>query len=62
MLTAAHLDHWHRRGWLALPRLRSPQAVAALKQRAHEVVDAFEPGGRPAVVRMSHVAVPVPSS
>ena len=49
MLTAAHLDHWHRRGWLALPRLRSAQAVAALKQRAHEIVDAFEPGERPAV-------------
>jgi phytanoyl-CoA hydroxylase len=44
VLTRNELDTWRRDGLLVLPGFASADAVAALKQRAHEIVAAFEPG------------------
>jgi phytanoyl-CoA hydroxylase len=49
VLTRKQLDDWQREGSLVLPGFASAAAVQALKQRAGEIVDAFEPEGPAAV-------------
>jgi phytanoyl-CoA hydroxylase len=44
VLTRNQLDTWRRDGLLVLPGFASAAASAALKQRAHEIVAAVEPG------------------
>lgn len=43
------LRDFQRDGYLVLPDFKSAPEVAALRQRAHELVDAFEPGAQAAV-------------
>lgn len=45
-LTPAQQAAWHAQGYLVLPGFKSAQAVAALRQRALQIVEAFEPGDR----------------
>ena len=45
-LTPAQQATWHEQGYLVLPGFKSAQAVAALRQRALQIVEAFEPGDR----------------
>jgi phytanoyl-CoA hydroxylase len=42
-LSADQLAAWHRDGVLVLPGFAAAGAVQALKRRAHEIVEAFEP-------------------
>jgi phytanoyl-CoA hydroxylase len=49
VLTRKQLDDWRREGSLVLPGFASAAAIEALQQRAHEIVDAFEPEGQAAV-------------
>jgi phytanoyl-CoA hydroxylase len=44
VLTRNQLDTWQREGVLVWPGFASAEAVGALKQRAREIVRAFEPG------------------
>ncbi len=43
MLTDSQLQQYHRDGFLVLPSFKSADDIAALRQRAHAIVDAFEP-------------------
>lgn len=43
LLAAAQIDAWRRDGVLVLPGFAAPAALAALRRRASEIVDAFEP-------------------
>jgi phytanoyl-CoA hydroxylase len=43
-LTRDQLDTWRRDGVLVWPGFAAPDAIEALKQRAHEIVEAFAPG------------------
>jgi phytanoyl-CoA hydroxylase len=49
VLTRTQLDDWRREGSLVLPGFASATAVQALKRRAGEIVEAFEPAGQAAV-------------
>ncbi|MBI5259211.1 MAG: phytanoyl-CoA dioxygenase family protein [Burkholderiales bacterium] len=49
MLDAAQIAHYRREGYLVLPDFKPAAELAALRARALEIVDAFEPGRRPAV-------------
>jgi phytanoyl-CoA hydroxylase len=49
VLTRKQQGGWRREGLLVLPGFASAAAVEALKQRAGEIVEAFEPEGRAAV-------------
>jgi phytanoyl-CoA hydroxylase len=49
VLTRKQLADWQREGSLVLPGFASAAAVKALKQRAGEIVEAFEPAGRAVV-------------
>ena len=44
MLTAAQIEVYHRNGYAVLPGFKSAAEIAALRQRALVIVDAFEPG------------------
>ena len=56
MLTADQIDAYHRDGYLVLPGFKSAAEVAALRQRALAIVDAFEPGERRNVFSTSEQA------
>jgi phytanoyl-CoA hydroxylase len=49
MLTAVQKNHFLERGYLVLPGFRSAESVTALRQRAQEIVEAFEPRGQGSV-------------
>jgi phytanoyl-CoA hydroxylase len=49
VLTRKQLDDWQREGSFVLPGFASAAAVQTLKQRANEIVEAFEPEGTAAV-------------
>lgn len=49
MLSAAQKAAYERDGYLVLPGFRSADRIAAVQQRAREIVDAFEPGDRTGV-------------
>ncbi len=49
VLTRKQLADWHREGSLVLPGFASVAAITALRQRAGEIVEAFEPEGPAAV-------------
>lgn len=49
VLTRKQLDDWRREGSLVLPGFASAATVQVLKQRAGEIVEAFEPKGPAAV-------------
>lgn len=49
MLSAHQLDAWQRDGWLVLPHFKSPAEVAAVRERALQLVEAFDPGEQAAV-------------
>jgi phytanoyl-CoA hydroxylase len=44
MLTAAQIHDYQQQGYLVLPGFKSPPELAAATARAHELVQAFEPG------------------
>ncbi len=44
VVTRAQLEQWRRSGLVVLPGFADATAVASLKARAREIVDAFEPG------------------
>jgi phytanoyl-CoA hydroxylase len=43
MLTETQQQQYHRDGFLVLPAFKTLEAIAALRKRAEEIVDAFEP-------------------
>ena len=43
MLTPAQIDHYHRDGYVVLPHFKTPAHMAALRERAGQIVDAFDP-------------------
>ncbi|NRR28955.1 phytanoyl-CoA dioxygenase family protein [Oxalobacteraceae bacterium] len=43
MLTAAQQQDYQRDGYLILPDFKSPAEIAALRERAAQIVDAFDP-------------------
>jgi phytanoyl-CoA hydroxylase len=43
VLTAVQLEAWERDGFLVLPGFASPESCDALKVRAHELIDGFDP-------------------
>src|SRR5688572_9132833 len=43
MLTPEQIDRYHRDGYLALPGFKSPADIASVRERAAEIVDAFDP-------------------
>jgi len=49
MLDADQLARWQHDGCLVLPDFKPPAALAALRQRARAIVEAFEPGAEVAV-------------
>ena len=49
MLSAAQKAAYETEGFLVLPGFRSAAQIAAVQQRAREIVDAFEPGDRTGV-------------
>ena len=49
VLTRDQLDDWRREGLFVLPGFASATAIDALKQRAGEIVEAFEPSADRAV-------------
>lgn len=49
MLTPDQQAFFHRQGYLVLPGFKPPEALAALRRRAYEIVDAFQPGEQAAV-------------
>lgn len=44
MLTRAQQEQYQRDGYLVLPDFKSAAEIAALRQRAADIVDAFDPG------------------
>lgn len=44
MLTAAQIERYRADGYLVLPGFKTADEVAALRRRAGEIVEAFEPG------------------
>lgn len=48
-LTDAQRAQWQRDGFLVLSDFKSAQDIHALRQRAHEIVDAFDPQGQMSV-------------
>lgn len=48
-LTAAQQALWRDQGYLVIPGMKSASDVAALRQRAQEIVASFDPGRRPRV-------------
>lgn len=46
MLCKAQVHHYHDQGYLVLPGFKSAPEVAAAVARAHELVQAFEPGAQ----------------
>jgi phytanoyl-CoA hydroxylase len=49
VLTPDQQDAFRRDGYLVLPGFKPAAALAALRQRAHQIVEAFEPGRQAAV-------------
>lgn len=49
MLTPEQRADFHRQGYLVLPDFKSADELAALRRRAYEIVDAFQPEGQAAV-------------
>ncbi|WP_088283598.1 phytanoyl-CoA dioxygenase family protein [Ideonella sp. A 288] len=49
MLTDAQIGQYHADGCLVLPGFKSADEIAALRQRALQLVEAFEPGDRQSV-------------
>ena len=47
MLNAAQIEGYRRNGFAVLPGFKSAAEIAALRQRALAIVDAFEPGPLP---------------
>lgn len=45
MSVGFNVERYHRDGFAVLPRFKSPSEVAALRTRAGEIVDAFDPSG-----------------
>ncbi|GGC60636.1 phytanoyl-CoA dioxygenase family protein [Undibacterium terreum] len=43
MLTPAQKEHYVREGYLVLPDFKSAEQIAALRERAAQIVDAFDP-------------------
>lgn len=43
MLTPAQRDDWNRLGYLALPGFKTEAELAAVRERAHAIVEAFDP-------------------
>ena len=43
MLTPNQIDHYHRDGYVVLPHFKTPAQMAALRERAGQIVDAFDP-------------------
>jgi phytanoyl-CoA hydroxylase len=43
MLSAQQLEDYQRNGFLVLERFKSPEAIAALRARATQIVEAFDP-------------------
>ncbi len=46
VLTAAQVTRYHADGFLVLPGFKTAAEVAALRERAEAIVDAFDPGAR----------------
>lgn len=46
MLSTPQIQHWHEHGYLVLPGFKGSAELAAARQRAHAIVDAFEPSAR----------------
>lgn len=46
MLDAGQLLHYQREGYLVLPRFKPAGEIAAVRRRAQEIVEAFDPGAR----------------
>jgi phytanoyl-CoA hydroxylase len=46
MLTAAQIERYRHDGYLVLPGFKTDAEVAALRERAAQIVEAFEPGER----------------
>ncbi|MFM7706252.1 MAG: phytanoyl-CoA dioxygenase family protein [Rubrivivax sp.] len=49
LLSPAQREAWQRDGYLVLPGFKGAREIGALRQRAHEIVQAFEPAGGPSV-------------
>ena len=49
LLSPDQLAAWQRDGYLVLPGFKSAAEVAVLRERAHRIVEAFEPGPGPSV-------------
>ncbi len=45
MLTPAQRDDWNRLGYLALPGFKTEPELAAVRERAQAIVEAFDPSG-----------------
>lgn len=43
MLNQEQLDRYQQDGYIVIPDFKSPEQIAALRQRAAEIVDAFDP-------------------
>lgn len=46
MLDATQRQHYQREGYLVLPGFKPADAIAAVRRRAQEIVEAFDPGPR----------------
>lgn len=46
MLTAAQIERYQAEGYLVLPGFKTDSEVAALRERAAQIVEAFDPGER----------------
>ena len=45
MLTTEQRDQFQRDGFLVIPGFKNLDEIAALRRRAEEIVDAFDPSG-----------------
>ena len=43
MLTPTQIDHYHRDGYVVLPHFKTPAQMRALRERAGQIVEAFDP-------------------
>ena len=56
MLSAAQIERYQRDGYLVLPGFKSDAAIAALRERALQIVEAFEPSTQQSIFSTSDQA------
>ena len=55
MLTEAQKQQYQRDGYIVLPGFKSPEEIAALRARAAQIVNDFDPNAQAGKIGRAHV-------